>query len=145
MRTNKRNEMSGPRMTVRPGITLVELAVVIAAMLLLLSFVFPMAGAWKEGSFRAQCIMNMRNVQQGVRAYANLNGLKAGDSPASDSSADLVDEVIGEDKFVERMPTCSSGGTYVFSGNEIPEPGELFMSCSFGGSRNHTPQTDQDW
>ena len=132
-------------MMVRPGMTLVELAVVIGAMLLLLSFVFPMAGAWKEGSFRAQCILNMRNVQQGVRAYANLNGLKSGDGPASDTSVDLADEIIGEDKFVERMPTCSSGGSYSFSGNEIPDPGELFMSCSLGGSRNHMPQTVSDW
>ena len=145
MKTNTRNEKSGPHMMVRPGMTLVELAVVIGAMLLLLSFVFPMAGAWKEGSFRAQCILNMRNVQQGVRAYANLNGLKSGDGPASDTSVDLADEIIGEDKFVERMPTCSSGGSYSFSGNEIPDPGELFMSCSLGGSRNHTPQTVSDW
>ena len=51
----------------KSGMTLLELTVVILVLLSLISILFIGARAWKKGSDRAGCIMNIRNVQQAVR------------------------------------------------------------------------------
>ena len=58
--------------------TLLELTVVILVLLSLISILFIGARAWKKGSDRAGCILNIRNVQQAVRGYANMNPEKTG-------------------------------------------------------------------
>ena len=60
--------------TRKSGMTLIELTVVILVLLSLISILFVGARAWKKGSDRAGCIMNIRNVQQGVRSFQNING-----------------------------------------------------------------------
>ena len=45
------------------GMTLLELTVVILVLLSLISILFIGARAWKKGSDRAGCIMQIRNVQ----------------------------------------------------------------------------------
>lgn len=57
------------------GMTLLELTVVILVLLSLISILFVGARAWKKGSDRSANIMNIRNVQQAVRAHQNMNGL----------------------------------------------------------------------
>ena len=50
------------------GMTLLELTVVILVLLSLISVLFIGARAWKKGSDRAACILNIRNFQQAVRS-----------------------------------------------------------------------------
>ncbi len=57
------------------GMTLLELTVVILVLLSLISILFVGARAWKKSSDRAANIMNIRNVQQAVRAHQNMQGL----------------------------------------------------------------------
>lgn len=59
----------------KSGMTLLELTVVILVLLSLISILFIGARAWKKGSDRAANILNVRNVQQAVRAHANVRGL----------------------------------------------------------------------
>ncbi|MGB1128846.1 MAG: prepilin-type N-terminal cleavage/methylation domain-containing protein, partial [Haloferula sp.] len=76
------------------GMTLLELTVVILVLLSLISILFIGARAWKKGSDRAGCIMNIRNAQQAVRSYANMYNTDS--IPGS--------ELVGTGKFLESMP-----------------------------------------
>jgi prepilin-type N-terminal cleavage/methylation domain-containing protein len=123
------------------GMTLLELTVVILVLLSLISILFIGARAWKKGSDRAGCIMNIRNFQQAVRSYANMNGLDPGDTcPA------LNTVIIGSGKFMENAPTCPSNGTYSgTTATTVPNVGTVQLSCSLSSSDNHVPSGTGDW
>jgi len=57
---------------IKSGMTLLELTVVILVLLSLIAILFVGARAWKRGSDRAGCIMNIRNVQQAARGHMNM-------------------------------------------------------------------------
>lgn len=59
----------------KPGMTLLELTVVILVLLSLISILFVGARAWKKGSDRSANIMNMRNCQQAMRGHQNMYNL----------------------------------------------------------------------
>ena len=124
------------------GMTLLELTVVILVLLSLISILFIGARAWKRGSDRAGCIMNIRNVQQGVRSYANLNSYTAGGTVAGWKAY-----VIGTGMFVEKTPACPGGGTYSYATDTvIPDVGVLALSCSLAAAPdNHAPTSYSDW
>ena len=124
----------------KSGMTLIELTVVILVLLSLISILFVGARAWKKGSDRAGCIMNIRNVQQGVRSFQNINGHNAGDTVAGARS-----EIIGRGKFVESTPICPGAGTYRYSDDDLPVVGDLYMTCSLSASDKHVPSTFTDW
>jgi len=119
------------------GMTLLELTVVILVLLSLISILFIGARAWKKGSDKAGCIMNIRNVQQAVRSYQNMNAQNVGDSLATT-------DIIGTGNFVETTPTCPGAGTYSF-GSEIPDVGTLYMTCSLASSESHEPASIAGW
>jgi type II secretory pathway pseudopilin PulG len=123
------------------GMTLLELTVVILVLLSLISILFIGARAWKKGSDRAGCIMNIRNVQQAVRSHANMQGLNIGDTF-------VESEVIGAGKFVEKTPTCPSGdplAVYAFGGGVVPDVGVLYMTCGIAATESHVPTSYTDW
>lgn len=126
------------------GMTLLELTVVILVLLSLISILFVGAQAWKRGSDRTLCIINIQNVQKGVRSFSNLYGY----SP-SQSVTGLQMRVIGLGKFVETTPTCPSSGTYTygqtFGADTIPPVGELYLNCSLSTSEGHIPSNFADW
>ena len=126
--------------TKKSGMTLIELTVVILVLLSLISILFVGARAWKRGSDRAGCIMNIRNVQQGMRSYQNMNGHTAGDTV---TGAQL--EIIGPGKFVETTPTCPSSGSYNIGGTLLPNVGTLYMTCSLSMAEKHVPTLHSDW
>jgi hypothetical protein len=101
------------------------------------SVMFVGARAWKRGSDRAGCIMNIRNVQQATRSYQNMNGLKIGDPLP-------LARIIGPGQFIETNPRCPAGGAYTFS-KKIPEIGDLACECEHAQSENHTPASHGDW
>ena len=86
---------------------------------------------------RSACIMNIRNVQQAVRSFQNMNGRELG-SPIP------WKQIIGPDKFLERWPKCHGGGIYTLS-RRIPKVGELACRCSHQEERNHVPTNHKDW
>ena len=130
--------------TKKSGMTLIELTVVILVLLSLISILFVGARAWKRGSDRAGCIMNIRNVQQGMRSFQNMNGHTAGDVVTGAQT-----EIIGPGKFVESPPTCPAAGSYTIGGDNLPLVGVLYMTCSFASSDGHvpgsTPADYSDW
>ena len=123
-----------------PGMSLLELTLVLLVSLTLIAIMFVGALAWKRGSDRAFCVMNIRNVQNGVRAYSNLSVLNQGSSAPG-----LRDQIIGYGRFVESTPICPSGGTYIFGADEIPPSGTLYMKCSAAASLSHEPVGYDEW
>jgi type II secretory pathway pseudopilin PulG len=125
------------------GMTLLELTVVILVLLSLISILFVGAQAWKKGSDRTLCIMNMHNVQKGVRSFSNLYGHAPGESVPG-----LQMRVIGLGRFVESTPACPSSGTYTygetFGPDTIPPIGEVYLKCSLLTS-GHVPTGFEDW
>jgi hypothetical protein len=97
------------------------------------SMLFVGARAWKRGSDRAACIMNMRNTQQAIRAYQAANSLKPGDP--------IPWERIYSKSL--KKPVCPDGGKYTFS-KTIPKTGGLACECEH---KEHLPAQDsyQDW
>jgi prepilin-type N-terminal cleavage/methylation domain-containing protein len=126
----------------KSGMTLLELTVVILVLLSLISILFVGARAWKRGSDRAGCIMQTRNVQQGVRSYANMNGISAGSTVTGWKA-----NVIGSGLFVETSPSCPGGGTYTYATDTvIPAVGTLAMTCSLAAAPDlHVPASYSDW
>lgn len=122
------------------GMTLLELTVVILVLLTLISVLFIGANAWKQGSDRTLCILNLQNVQKGVRSFSNLYGYSAGQTVAG-----LQSQVIGLGRFVEVMPECPGDGSYVSGGDVIPEIGTLYFNCTLSASGSHEPMNADDW
>ena len=130
----------------RPGVTLLELALIITVMMMLLAFLFPTARAWKRGSDRTQCIMNIRQVQMGVRSFSNMEGFDYGTNvSAAVPPLVLRDELVGDAKFVEAEPICPSAGSYSYGGNVIPARGSLYLTCSLADSDRHRPNDFTAW
>jgi type II secretory pathway pseudopilin PulG len=117
------------------GMTLLELTVVILVLLSLISVLFIGARAWKKGSDRAACILNIRNFQQAVRSYANMNGKNPGDTvPAFNTT------IVGAGLFMETAPICPGGGTYTgLADTTIPAVGTLALTCDFADGPAHAP------
>ncbi len=132
----------GPRRIpkVEPGLTLIELTVVIASLITFAFLLLVGARGWKRGSDRAQCIINIQNIQKGVRSFANLNGLNPGNNVAG-----LESQVVGPDAFFEALPVCPATGTYTLGGDQIPAYGTLYMTCSLGSVEDHIPPGHNDW
>jgi len=128
----------------RSGMTLLEMTVVILVLLSLITVLFFGAQAWKRGSDRALCIINLQNVQKGMRSYANLYGYSEGAN-----APNLQTQVIGLGRFIEATPTCPGSGTYSFGTtygtDTIPPLGTLYMQCSLSGAQQHEPTNHPDW
>jgi prepilin-type N-terminal cleavage/methylation domain-containing protein len=114
----------------KSGMTLLELTVVILVLLSLISILFIGARAWKKGSDRAANILNIRNVQQAVRAHANVRGLAEGAALAA-SGADIV----GTGKYLNTVnpPVASTELTYAYLGT-VPAVGTLYLDVTYVSS-----------
>lgn len=119
------------------GLTLIEITLVIAVLLGLISVLFVGVSAYKEGSNRAKCIMNISNVQKAVRVYQNLNEKSVGDTLPLDS-------LVGSGKLLETIPACPSNGTYTTT-DSVPSPGNVYLTCSLSTSRDHVPNSITGW
>ncbi|MCB1206690.1 MAG: type II secretion system protein [Verrucomicrobiae bacterium] len=119
------------------GLTLIEVTLVIAVLLGLISVLFIGVSAYKEGSNRSKCILNISNVQKAVRSYQNLYEKNVGDA--------LVQATIaGSGKLLETVPTCPSGGTYTWLGT-IPAVGTAYLTCDQSATKDHAPTTTAGW
>ena len=68
-----------PSIKRKPGMTLLELTVVILVLLSLITILFIGARAWKKGSDRSTNLINLRNCQQAMRGHQNTRQLAVGD------------------------------------------------------------------
>jgi type II secretory pathway pseudopilin PulG len=127
-----------------PGMTLLELTAVILVLLSLITILFIGAKAWKRGSDRALCIMNIQHIQKGVRSYANMYGFQPGAN-----APNLKSEIVGMGRFVESTPVCPGGGSYTFGAvhgaDTVPPLGTVYMECTLGVSDEHVPPNTADW
>ena len=80
--------------------------------------------------------MNIRNAQQAMRSYQNMNGLTPG------GAGFWKKEVGGPNLFLEFEPECPSGGNYVWAEGKFPAVGELVLRCSHD---RHVPARHEDW
>jgi len=119
------------------GLTLIEVTLVIAVLLGLISVLFIGVTAYKEGSNRSKCILNISNVQKAVRSYQNLYEKNNGD-------ACVQATIAGSGKLLETVPTCPSSGTYTWLGT-IPSVGTAYLTCSLATTSDHAPTTTAGW
>ena len=121
------------------GLTLIEVTLVIAVLLGLISVLFIGVAAYKKGSDRAKCILNISTVQKACRSYANMYEHSIGDATAADGA-----DFIGAGKFVEAAPACPAAGTYVY-GTAIPASGSALLGCSLAATEQHVPSSTAGW
>ena len=88
----------------------------------------------KEG--RAQCVANIRTVQQVLRVFQNKNGIRPGDAGLRKAL------LIGPKCLLKKDPTCPSGGKYTWAKDRFPRVGELMLRCSHA---DHVPVDHKDW
>ena len=131
----------------KSGMTLLELTVVILVLLSLISILFIGARAWKKGSDRAASILQIRNVQQAVRSYSNMNGFNPGDTTSA-----VDTELFGAGKFIENSPVGShpGGGDLAFAvvaPTVIPNVGILYMTVTGTDAADYSPASGDvaDW
>lgn len=125
----------------KSGMTLLELTVVILVLLSLISILFVGARAWKKGSDRAGCILNIRNTQQAVRGHMNMN-------PSAAAPADTV--IFGTSGYLKN-PTCPSDAaktfatSYTYAVTDVGV-GKIFLTCKIDAT-GHLPDTttSADW
>lgn len=107
------------------GMTLIEVTVVIAVLLGLVSVLFLGVSAYEKGTNRAMCIQNIYRVQTAMRVACNYNELEPGRSYDG-----LKDIVIGESLYITDEPVCPSNGTYEYLEGVIPPTGVTFLTCN---------------
>jgi len=125
--------------------TLLELTVVILVLLSLIAILFIGARAWKRGSDRAGCLMNIRNLQQAMRGDQNMRNSAPG------AAGLLQANIIGANGYITNAPTCPTDKTTTYTlvadGN-YPALGSLYATCKQATeSANHVFTTTQvaDW
>lgn len=138
----------------KSGMTLLELTVVILVLLSLIAILFIGARAWKKGSDRAGCIMNIRNVQQAVRGHMNMNGLTvvpastliySAPAVAADPAATPpVVAVAAVDGYLPG-PSCPAQGAYTYTAGAAAPPGTIILACSLATTEDHIPTGTSTW
>jgi type II secretory pathway pseudopilin PulG len=128
----------------KSGMTLLELTVVILVLLSLIVILFVGARAWKKGSDRAGCILNIRNVQQAMRGHANMNNIAVG-------AALTVATIYSDDGTAYlKTPKCPSAlpadtGGYTAPTAVVPTFGTLWLVCKTADAATHVPTGYSDW
>lgn len=130
-------KLQTPQKRRNAGLTLIEVTLVIAVLLGLISVLFIGVAAYKKGSDRAKCVLNISTVQKAARSYQNMYELSNGDGL-------VVGDIAGSGKMIESTPECPAAGTYTF-GTTVPGAGTAYLSCSLSTSDGHEPATTAGW
>ena len=134
----------------KPGMTLIEITVVILVLLTLIAVLFIGANIYKKGADRAACILNIRNIQQAVRADQNLRNKAVADPtavPAVAGDTLTKSEIVGTGKYLETEPKCPSDGTTVYTwASFYPAVGTLAAPCGkIATLTDHVPASTDGW
>ncbi len=120
------------------GLTLIEVTLVIAVLLGLISVLFIGVAAYKQGSDRAKCVLNIATVQKAVRSFQNMYDKRNGDVLAKT-------DIAGPGKMIEVEPTCPDpDGSYTWQ-TAIPDAGIACVDCSLAGTKDHVPASVSGW
>ncbi|MCB1234528.1 MAG: type II secretion system protein [Verrucomicrobiae bacterium] len=126
------------------GLTLIEVTLVIAVLLGLISVLFIGVAAYKQGSDRAKCILNIATVQKAARSYQNLYDLRY-DEAGTNTDALAIGDIAGSGKMIETTPDCPDpAGDYDFE-TEVPAPGTAFATCTLETDKDHVPANTDGW
>ena len=119
------------------GMTLIEVTLVMATLLGIISVTFVGTMSYKEGANRAMCIQNVASVQKAMRCYCHFHELEPGRP-----MADLKKRIMSDAEFFQAEPDCPSHGSYVYHPDSVPGVGTLFMHCSIA---DHEPRNTYSW
>ncbi|MFT4176445.1 MAG: prepilin-type N-terminal cleavage/methylation domain-containing protein [Luteolibacter sp.] len=143
MKLNTRNT------TRKSGMTLLELTVVILVLLSLISILFVGARAWKKGSDRAGCILNIRNVQQAVRGHQNMMNKTSGVDTFTKNEifgSAAQGENAATDGYLKEPACPSTGLTTTYTLNlTYPAEGTASLTCANAASAQHVPNDLTGW
>ena len=143
-----------PRVVSRRGMTLLELTVAISVLLGLISILFIGSRAWKRGSDRSTCILNLRSVQVAARSYQNLYGYNSGGRPYAENGTQDIARHLFDKGYIEKnlyeqatgTRPCPAGGGYTCPFPDLfPQQGELYMKCSLSSTEEHEPPSHETW
>lgn len=119
------------------GLTLIEVTLVVATLLGLISVLFIGTGSYKEGTNRAVCVQHTASLQKALRSYCNLHQIEPGQSVTN-----LKSRIIQPNGFIRTEPACPSGGTYTYVEGVVPSMGTLYITCSIP---EHAPSSHLGW
>ena len=119
------------------GMTLIEVTLVIAVLLGLISVLFIGVKAYKRGSDRAKCILNVSTLQKAVRSYQNLYELE-------ETDALVQGTLVGSGKMMEVAPTCPNKLNAYVWGTTVPVTGTAYLDCD-DADADHSPTTVAGW
>ena len=105
------------------GFTLIEISLVIALLLGLITVVFMGLGSYRKGADKAKCKMQLAAVQKAVRSQANMQNLNIGAAMTSAT-------VFGAGLIMENTPICPGGGAYTWEAT-LPAMGTPYGVCSY--------------
>jgi len=119
--------------------TLIEVTLVIAILLGLIAVLFIGVNAYRKGSDRALCILNITTIQKSLRSHQNMYGDDTAAAAAFSSA-----ELFGADKMIEAEPQCPSSDNgspaYAYApATGYPAVGTVYASCEVDG---HAPSGD---
>lgn len=89
----------------RNGFTLIEIMVVVGIIGIVLALAIPNFLKSRVAARQNICIENLSQIESAKQQWGLEAGKKSGDTPVE---ADL----IGDDKYMKRLPVCPGGGTY---------------------------------
>ena len=142
---NKMKLTQTPSIKRKSGMTLLELTVVILVLLSLIAILFIGARAWKRGSDRAGCLMNIRNMQQAMRGDQNMRNSAPGGTGL------VAENIIGTAGYIANAPLCPTDKVTAYTiaapGN-YPALGVIYAACAQATeAANHNPTgaTIADW
>ncbi|MBK1790104.1 type II secretion system protein [Persicirhabdus sediminis] len=125
----------------KPGMTLIELTIVILVLITLISVLFIGAKAYKEGADNATCILNQEQVQKAVRSHQNMNA-------KNDTESFPHDEVFGATGIISE-PTEPTEPDNLYAGMQddvYPVVGTAYISCTTtNGNGPHAPASTEGW
>ena len=128
----------------KPGVTLIELTVVIVVILSLISVLFIGAQAYRNGASRSACVVLLRSTHQAVRSHQNLNGGFAGGpviggGTVENAIIDANSPAASNNGFFSSVPVCPRDGvTYAGLGlTTYPMLNMVDVNCvNFGAVGN---------
>ena len=93
----------------RAGFTLIEILIVVAIIGIILAVALPAFMKSRAQARKQVCIENLSQLESAKQQWGLETGKKDGDVP---NEADL----IGDAKYIKKMPQCPGGGTYDLKG-----------------------------
>lgn len=105
--------MRTPRKAARKGFTLIEILVVVGIIGIVLALAIPNFLKSRVAARKNICIENLAQIETAKQTWGLEAGKKSGDVPNED-------DLIGDDKYIKKMPNCPGGGTYTLNAVGTP-------------------------